>query len=46
MRYLIPPFMISVLAAKWVGDVFNQSIYDMVIHQRGYPFLHEPGEAG
>lgn len=37
--------MIAVLAAKWVGDLFNHSIYDCVIGLRGYPYLHEPCEA-
>ncbi|CAK9020445.1 unnamed protein product [Durusdinium trenchii] len=42
--YLTPAFMIAVLAAKWVGDLFNHSIYDCVIGLRGYPYLHEPCE--
>ncbi|CAJ1422249.1 unnamed protein product [Effrenium voratum] len=42
--HLILPFMIAVLAAKWVGDLFNDSIYDCCIHLRGYPYLHEPGD--
>ncbi|CAL1131702.1 unnamed protein product [Cladocopium goreaui] len=42
--YLILPFMIAVLAAKWVGDIFNHSIYECVIHLRRYPFLNEPCE--
>ncbi|CAE7532786.1 CLCN5 [Symbiodinium natans] len=42
--YLIVPFMIAVLAAKWIGDQYNNSIYDCVISLRGYPYLHEPND--
>ena len=34
------PIMISVLVAKWVGDVFGKKgIYESWIHFQGYPFL-------
>lgn len=41
---LICPFMLSCMAAKWVGDYFTPGIYDYCIQIRGYPYLHEPDE--
>lgn len=37
----VVPFMLSVLLAKAVGDAVNESIYDLQIVLKGYPFLHE-----
>lgn len=37
-------FMLVCLVAKWVGDLFNEGIYDCLIKLRQYPFLHEPDE--
>jgi len=37
----VVPFMLSVLAAKIVGDSINEGIYDLYIVLKGYPFLHE-----
>lgn len=37
----VVPFMISVLLARAVGDALNESIYDLYIVLKGYPFLHE-----
>jgi len=37
----VVPFMLSVLLAKAVGDAINESIYDLYIVLKGYPFLHE-----
>jgi len=34
-------FMLAVLSAKFVGDAFNEGIYDLQIILKGYPFLHE-----
>uniref|UniRef100_A0A7S2K5L0 Chloride channel protein n=1 Tax=Zooxanthella nutricula TaxID=1333877 RepID=A0A7S2K5L0_9DINO len=37
------PIFIVVMAAKWVGDVFNEGIYDLHIHLRHVPLLeHRP----
>jgi len=41
---LIVPFMLALITAKVVGDLFSEGIYDAVIVLRGYPYLHEPGE--
>jgi len=41
---LVVPFMLAVLTAKFVGDVFGDGIYDACIILRGYPYLHEPDE--
>merc|ERR1719223_763819 len=41
---LIVPFMVVCLLAKWVGDQFEEGIYDYCIAIRKYPFLHEPDE--
>eukprot|EP00405_Crypthecodinium_cohnii_P008086 CAMPEP_0206421536 /NCGR_PEP_ID=MMETSP0324_2-20121206/1504_1 /ASSEMBLY_ACC=CAM_ASM_000836 /TAXON_ID=2866 /ORGANISM="Crypthecodinium cohnii, Strain Seligo" /LENGTH=881 /DNA_ID=CAMNT_0053885645 /DNA_START=46 /DNA_END=2691 /DNA_ORIENTATION=+ len=37
----VVPFMLCVLLAKAVGDAVNESIYDLQIVLKGYPFLHE-----
>ncbi|XP_062570699.1 H(+)/Cl(-) exchange transporter 7-like isoform X2 [Saccostrea cucullata] len=33
------PIMIVLIVAKWVGDIFNEGIYDMHIHIQGVPIL-------
>ncbi|GFN78522.1 chloride channel protein [Plakobranchus ocellatus] len=33
------PVMISLIVAKWVGDQFNEGIYDIHIHVQGVPML-------
>ncbi|XP_041364629.1 H(+)/Cl(-) exchange transporter 7-like [Gigantopelta aegis] len=39
------PVMIVLMVAKWVGDFFNEGIYDMHIHLQGVPLLGwEPPE--
>lgn len=38
MTYMVP-FMVSVLVAKIVGDLFTLGIYDLYIMLKGYPFL-------
>ena len=34
------PIMITVIIAKWVGDLFNASIYDIHIDLAKVPFMH------
>ena len=33
------PIMVSLMTAKWVGDVFNIGIYDIHIHLKKIPLL-------
>ncbi|XP_046582844.1 H(+)/Cl(-) exchange transporter 7-like isoform X1 [Haliotis rubra] len=33
------PIMIVLMVAKWVGDFFNEGIYDMHVHLQGVPIL-------
>ncbi|XP_071130802.1 H(+)/Cl(-) exchange transporter 7-like isoform X1 [Mytilus edulis] len=33
------PVMIVLMVAKWVGDIFNEGIYDMHIHMQGVPLV-------
>ncbi|KAM9979476.1 hypothetical protein ACTFIY_008714 [Dictyostelium cf. discoideum] len=37
-QYMLP-VILSVMIAKWVGDIFNESIYEHLIEQKCYPFL-------
>jgi len=40
LTYIVP-FMLAVLVAKMVGDIFTEGIYDLYIVLKGYPFLKE-----
>ncbi|KAL4241084.1 H(+)/Cl(-) exchange transporter 7 [Mactra antiquata] len=33
------PVMVVLMVAKWIGDLFNEGIYDMHIHLQGVPLL-------
>ena len=33
------PIMVTLMAARWVGNSFNEGLYDIHIHLKGYPFL-------
>lgn len=33
------PIMVSLMAARWVGNSFNEGLYDMHIHLKRLPFL-------
>ncbi|KAL5491512.1 hypothetical protein EMCRGX_G016811 [Ephydatia muelleri] len=35
------PIMITLMVAKWVGDLFNSGIYHATIHYKNIPFLDE-----
>ncbi|KYR02106.1 chloride channel protein [Tieghemostelium lacteum] len=37
-QYMLP-VILSVMVAKWVGDIFNESIYEHLMEQKCYPFL-------
>ncbi|KAJ3253282.1 hypothetical protein HK103_000776 [Boothiomyces macroporosus] len=40
LTYVLP-LMTSIMAAKWVADAFGRdSIYDHLIHEKGYPYLN------
>jgi CBS domain-containing protein len=34
-----PPVMIALLSARWVGNAFNEGLYDIHVHLNGYDFL-------
>lgn len=40
MQYVLP-LMLSVMAARFVGNLFTEGLYDMKISSRGLPFLEE-----
>jgi len=40
MQYVLP-LMLTLMAARWVGNVFNESLYDIHIHLKHVPFLDE-----
>lgn len=33
------PIMVTLMAARWVGNIFNEGLYDIHIHLRHFPFL-------
>lgn len=40
MQYVVP-LMLALMTARWVGNIFNEGLYDIHIHLRGLPFLEE-----
>ena len=40
MQYVLP-LMLTVMCARWVGNLFTEGIYDMHIHMRRLDFLDE-----
>ena len=34
------PIMLTLMVAKWVGDCFNEGLYDIHIELQKIPFLH------
>lgn len=40
MQYVLP-LMLTVMTARWVGNLFTEGIYDMHIHTRRLNFLDE-----
>eukprot|EP00640_Fibrocapsa_japonica_P000095 CAMPEP_0113953446 /NCGR_PEP_ID=MMETSP1339-20121228/90980_1 /TAXON_ID=94617 /ORGANISM="Fibrocapsa japonica" /LENGTH=546 /DNA_ID=CAMNT_0000962177 /DNA_START=23 /DNA_END=1664 /DNA_ORIENTATION=- /assembly_acc=CAM_ASM_000762 len=40
MQYVLP-LMVTLMAARWIGYVFNDSLYDICIEAKHLPFLEE-----
>ena len=38
------PLMVAIFAARFVGDLFNHSLFDMAMASAGYPFLEPHSE--
>ena len=36
---LLVPFAIILIVTRWVGNLFNQGIFETLIHMKGYPVL-------
>ncbi|KAH9331624.1 hypothetical protein KI387_003732, partial [Taxus chinensis] len=41
---MLPLVMLVLLISKTVGDVFNSSVYDQIVHLKGLPFLEATAE--
>ncbi|KAH6559376.1 hypothetical protein KP509_1Z011500 [Ceratopteris richardii] len=41
---MLPPTMLVLLISKTLGDLFNHSVYDQILHIKGLPFLVEKPE--
>ncbi|KAI5073275.1 hypothetical protein GOP47_0011288 [Adiantum capillus-veneris] len=41
---MLPPTMLVLLISKTIGDLFNHSVYDQILHIKGLPFLVEKPE--
>lgn len=41
---LLPSIMFVLLISKRVADAFNNGVYDMIVHLKGFPFLEEHPE--
>jgi H+/Cl- antiporter ClcA len=44
IQYIVP-LMLTVMFARFVGNIFNDGLYDIHIQLKKVPFLHESGEA-
>lgn len=42
--FLLPLTMLVLLIAKTIGDLFNYSVFDQIVHLKGLPFLEEHTE--
>ena len=40
MQYVLP-LMLTLMAARFTGNVFNDGLYDIIIHLKNIPFLEE-----
>ena len=40
MQYVLP-LMLTVMSARWTGNIFTEGIYDMAIHSKKLAFLDE-----
>lgn len=42
--YMLPLIMLVLLISKTVGDTFNSSVYDQIVHMKGLPYLEAHAE--